>query len=64
MNALLATAPGLAARRLAVLVAIVAAVLATLVGAPGMSGSAEARAPEGYYRCWVSDHGWMWCKDV
>lgn len=28
------------------------------------SAPAQAMPKDGWYRCWVSDHGWMWCTDV
>ena len=29
-----------------------------------MSAPAHAQKPEGWYRCYVSGYGWMWCLDV
>lgn len=46
----------------------VAAVLATTAVAVTtfgvLSAPAHAQRPDGWYRCYVSDHGWMWCLDV
>ncbi|MDA0633290.1 hypothetical protein OUY22_07640 [Nonomuraea sp. MCN248] len=47
-----------AGRRIAALTVIAAASLSLVAGA------AQARPNDGWYQCWVSDHGWMWCKDV
>ncbi|MCA2189510.1 hypothetical protein [Nonomuraea cavernae] len=47
-----------AGRRI-IAVAVVAAASLTILGS-----AAQARPSDGWYRCWISDHGWMWCKDV
>ncbi|MBB6345553.1 hypothetical protein ACWGH8_08870 [Nonomuraea muscovyensis] len=47
-----------AGRRVAA-VTVLAAVSLSLIGT-----AAQAMPNDGWYRCWVSDHGWMWCQDV
>ncbi|WP_182908772.1 hypothetical protein [Microbispora sp. H13382] len=45
-----------------------AAVLATTAVAVTtfgvLSAPAHAKAPEGWYRCYISGYGWMYCYDV
>ncbi|MFI7439363.1 hypothetical protein [Nonomuraea indica] len=47
-----------AGRRVAA-VAAVAAVSLSLFGT-----TAQAMPNDGWYRCWVAGHGWMYCLDV
>ncbi|MFG1948810.1 hypothetical protein [Nonomuraea sp. NPDC048826] len=48
-----------AGRRIAAVTVIAAASLSII------AGSAQARPKDdGWYRCYIADHGWMWCLDV
>lgn len=47
-----------AGRRIAAVAVIAAASLSLF----GTTAQAMPKG-DGWYRCWISDHGWMWCLD-
>ena len=48
----------------AVLAGLVLTCIAMLVIAAVHAGDASAAPKDGWYRCWIPDYGWMWCKDI